>query len=189
MKFHEEFLTILGIKRNQDNLILRLDANDEFGVEEYKQTVIEVELVNCKNLQSVFEEIKRYIGELIWNYEFSEKEQKFKILWESSDEIIINCNRVIETRDDLTIEELFLKFNWLAKNYQIERNRSSKGWGKYQKLRDLLKTEIANDLRNWEKRKAFFEQNVPEQVEKAKAVIKLCHKILNFIKQVEEEEG
>lgn len=188
MRFHEEFLTILDVRQNQNNLILRLDIGDEFRVEEYEQTIIEVELVDCKNIKLAYEEIQKYIGDLIWNYEYLEEEQGFKILMESSDEILIYCTQIIEKKDDIRTEELFLKFKWLAKNYKLESESSSKGWGKYQKLRDLLKVEIKNDLSNWEKRKSFFEQNKTEQIEKAETVIKFCQKILNFIEQVEKEE-
>lgn len=188
MKFHQEFLTILEIIENQNNLILRLDASDVFDFEDYKQKVVEVTLVNCENFHASLEEIKQYIGELIWNYEFLEEENLFKILMDNGDEIKFHCNKIIEKNDDITVDELSLKFKWLAENYQQESESSSKGWGKYQKLREVLISEMTNDSKNWEKRKAFFEQSNFEQVEKAEAVIKFCHKILNLIEQVEMEK-
>ncbi len=189
MKFHEEFLTILAVTQNQNNLILRLDISDEFNFENYKQIVVEVELIECKNFEQGFEELNKIIGELIWNYEFSESEKTFTILLEAdANEIGFYCERILEKKDDLRIEELALKLSWLRANYQRLSESDAQGWGKYRKLIHLLKTELTKDLTNWETRKSFFEQNNPKQVEKADTIIKFCHKIMNFIEQSEKEE-
>ena len=189
MKFHQEFLTILAVTRNQSNIILRLDIGDEFNFENYKQIVIEVELTECKNFEKELEELNRRIGELIWSYEFSETEKIFTILLEAdASEIIFHCEKISERKDDLKIEEISLKLKWLSGNYQRISESNTQGWRKYRMLIHSLKTEVINDLNNWEVRKTFFEQNNPKQIEKAETIIKFCHKIMNFIEQSEKEE-
>lgn len=187
MKFHEEFLTILDVKQNQDNLILRLDGSDWFKVESYKDVVIELELVECQNVQTAFEELKNNIGELIWNYEFIAESKILDILMDSSDNFKIACAEIVETKSDLTIDELFLKFQWLAENYQRESENSFRGWGKYRKLNNLLERELEGEIQNWEKKKSFYQQNESPNVDKAETIIKFCDRILNYISQVEKE--
>jgi hypothetical protein len=187
MEFHDEFLTILAIKQNQNNLVLRLDVSDWFIVESYKDVVLELELIECQNIESVFEELKSNIGELIWNYEFLAEEKKLDVLMDNGDTLKVGCNEISETRNDLTIDELLLKFQWLAENYQRESKNSASGWGKYQKLRNLFKRELNNEIQNWERKKNFFEKIESANVDKAETIIKLCNRFLNYINQVEKE--
>ena len=189
MKFHEEFLTILDVNLNEDNLILRLDINDWFNkIESYEDKVLELKLINCQNAQKSFEEIKRNIGELIWNYEFIPKENLLDILLDGGGNIQIICAEIFEEKSDLTMDELLTKFQWLQENYQRESQSSSKGWGKYQKLSNLLENEIESEIQNLEKKKIFFEQKETLNADKTEIALKLCRRILNYIKQVEKED-
>ena len=189
MQFHEEFSTILDVKQNQNDLILRLDISDWFTTENYKGIVLELKLIECKDAQVTFEEIKRNVGELIWTYEFKAEKKLFHIWLDNSDEIEITCAEILENRSDLTIDELFIKFQWLAESYQRESKSSSKGWGKYQQLNNLLKTELNREIQNWEEKKSFFERNESVKADKAETVIRLCKRVLNYINQIEKENN
>lgn len=187
MQFHEEFLTILQVKQNQDDLILRLDISDWFKLESYKDTVLELRLIKCQNDQKAFEKLHENIGELICNYEFSAEEQTLHLLMDNGDNFEVVCSEIGETKSDLTIDELFLKFQWLVENYQRESESGSKGWGKYRRLNDLLDTELKSEIQNWETKKRFFEQNESANTNKAETIIKLCNRMLNYINQIEKE--
>lgn len=187
MRFNAEFSTILAIKQTQDGLILRLDISDWFSAESYKDVVLELKLIKCQSPEKSFEEIKQYTGELVWHYEFLADKKIFNVLLDDGTQIGIACEEILETRSDLTIDELFMKFQFLAKNYQRESENNSKGWRKYQQLNNLLKIEVEREFQNWGKRKIFFEQNESISADKAETVMKLCEKILNYIQQVEKE--
>lgn len=189
MQFDAEFSTILDVRQNQDDLILRLDISDWFSAETYKNVVLELKLIKCQSPQKSFEEVKQYIGELVWHYEFLADKKVFDVLLDDGSQIEIACEEISETKSDLTINELFMKFQFLAENYQRESESSLKGWGKYQQLNNLLKTEVERELQNWGKRKIFFEQNESKSADKAETVMKLCEKILNYIQQVEKENN
>lgn len=189
MKFHEEFLTILNVNLNEGNLILRLDNSDWFNkIESYNDKVLELKLINCQNAQKSFEEIKQNIGELIWNYEFISEKNLLDILMDDGSSIQIECAEIFEKENDLTIDELLMKFQWLQENYQRESQSSSKGWGKYQRLSNLLDTEIKSEIQNLEKKKIFFEQKESLNADKTEIALKLCRRILNYIKQIEKED-
>lgn len=189
MHFHEEFSTILDVKQNQDDLILRLDISDWFKVESYKNVVLKLELGNCESVQQSFESINRNIGELVYTYEFSAEKKLFELWLDNGENIEVKCSEILEEKTDLTIDELFLKFQWLAENYQRESESSAKGWGKYQQLNHLLKTELNSEMQNWEKKANFFERNESVNADKSKTVIKLCKRILNYINQVEKQNN
>jgi hypothetical protein len=189
MPLDDEFTTILAISQNQNNLIMRLDISDWFVLKSYEDVVCEISLIECSDVQKSFEEIKKHIGEFVWNYEFSQDEKIFTILLDDGEIIEIECNEIKVKKQDLTIDELLQKFQILAKSYQQESERSSKGWRKYQQLNQLLKREVLNEIQNWERKKEFFEKTNPHNAEKAKAAIKFCERIINFVRQIEEENA
>lgn len=187
MKFHEEMLTILSVKQIQDDLILRLDISDWFKIEDYKDSVLELKIINCENPQKSFEEIIKYIGELVWHYGFVSEEKLLNVLIDDGSNIEIVCAEISEEKSDLTIDELFSKFQHLQENYHQESESGSKGWGKYQKLKKLLETEIKSEIQNLEKKKSFFEHKESVNTDKTEIAIKLCKRVLNYIEQVERE--
>lgn len=188
MLFNGEFSIILDVKQSQNNLILRLDMSDWFMLESYKNGILEIKAVNCRNSQNSFEEINKFVGELIWHYEFLSEKETLEILMDDGSNIEIMCDEISEEKRDLTIDELVAKFQLLEKHFQRISESNLKGWGKYQRLEKLLETEIRSEMNNLEKKKSFFEKQESLNAVKAESKIKFCERLLNYIEQVKKED-
>lgn len=188
MNFEDEFAYIFGAAIEDHDLVVRLDMKETIFYESFKNGALQIRVIDCQDIQNAFDFFEKNAGEFIWSYELLEDEKTISLLMDDGTEFKVIGSRVDERVDDLTIEEVDMKMKYLMSAYHRESESSRKGWSKFQRLDQLVRREIENEIGSLESKREFFSGSHDERADQITSSIKLCNRLLNHVQQISVDE-
>lgn len=175
---------ILAVTRNDDDITLRIDRNSWMQSQFEGAPVVELTLIACGDVASVFDTLNDSRGKPI-SYQVMENNEKVTVAlslnYYEPDDLEINCGQISEILTDYTFEDLKSKTSKLAQLYAASTKANQLSDYIYHLLIETLSKTIQNELDLHQRKIEFFTRTNPEKAAMLTGEAQAYRKVLTLI--------
>ena len=179
MDIYEPLPVLLSFEKQENTIILRLDANGLGSFIKGEKAVQEITIKGCDLSADIIEEFEKYVNQVFEHEVFQQGNKLIFQLWADYGRLEneFECDDISKSFSEYTTEDLLQKGSILYNLYVDLHKKFTDNEGINYQLRKKLTFEIANEIERSQRKVEFFENEEKAKADTLRSEIKFLQKL------------